>query len=148
MEAADRKKLFRAIYARTFRYLAVGLVASALIGGVYGDLLHAVYALTASGCVMICWGWFTYLRMTGMRVFGFKPNGKKRAVPYIHQRIKAEKRHRPLFLRTNDEFDDDLNGATAVDEECLSEKQRDKLRALARATCGILLILTSFVIKL
>ena len=145
MEAAERKSYIRLIYARAFRYCGVGLAASALIGGLYGERAYAVFALCAIGAALLCWGWFAYLRLTGLRLFGFKPNPKPKT-PYIHQRFKDAKPHRPSFRMDSTDFDDDLTSQTAVSEEPFTERQRDMARIFSRAAAGLLLIAISFVL--
>ena len=44
------------------------------------------------------------------------------------------------------DFDDDLTAATMVSEEIFTEKQRDAAHAIARAVCGVLMIILSFFI--
>lgn len=147
MERAERKSYIRLIYARTFRYFAVGLALSAVAGGLYGELLFTVYALSATGCVMLCWGWFTYLKSQGVRLFGFAPGRRKAGTPYVHQRFKEKKPARPSFMMNSDDFGDDLSGATAVNEESFTPPQIERARMLARAAAGALLIIASFVIN-
>lgn len=148
MQQMERKKYIRLIYMRTFRYLGIMLVASLLLGVLLGGSIFMVYSVCAVGFVMICWGWFTYLKMTGMRPFGRNPNRKKAKVPYIHRRFKEKRGHRPSFRMDSDDFDDDLTSATAVSEEAFTEKQIDGARAIARAACGVILVLLSFLIPL
>lgn len=148
MQQMERKKYIRLIYMRTFRYLGIMLVASLLLGVLLGGSIFMVYSVCAVGFVMICWGWFTYLKMTGMRPFGRNPNKKKAKVPYIHRRFKEKRGHRPSFRMDSGDFDDDLTSATAVSEEAFTEKQIDGARAIARAACGVILVLLSFLIPL
>ena len=148
MQPNERKKYIRLIYMRTFRYLGILLVVSLLLGALLGGSIFMVYALCAMGFVMICWGWFTYLKMTGMRPFGRNPNKRKAKVPYIHRRFKEKRGHRPSFRMDSEDFDDDLTAATAVSEEPFTEKQVDAARAIARAVCGVILVILSFFIPL
>ena len=147
MSREERKKYIRLIYAQGFRWLAAGLVLSAIIGGLYGHRMYTVRALCAVGSLLVCWGWFIYLRLDGMRIFGFKPNPKEGTkVPYFHQRFKHKRPARPAFRKDSADFDDDLNDATVVDAERFSEHQRDMARAWSRACAGIGLLLVSFLI--
>ena len=148
MQQDERKKYTRLIYKSTFRYLGVLLVISLLIGTLLGGGIYMVHALCAFGFVMICWGWFTYLKMTGMRPFGRNPNKKKAKVPYFHKKEKGQKPHRPSFRMDSKDFDDDLTSATVAAEEEFTEKQADKARAIARAACGIIMVIISFFIPL
>ena len=148
MEQKERKQYFRLIYMRTFRYLGIMLVVSLLLGALLGGGIYMVSALCAMGFVMICWGWFTYLKMTGMRPFGRNPNEKKAKVPYIHRRFKEKRGHRPSFRMDSDDFDDDLASATVVSEEIFTKKQVDAARAIARAVCGAILVILSFCIPM
>lgn len=146
MSREEKRRYIRLIYARTFRWLAVGLVISAIIGALYGDQMYTVWALCAVGSVFICWGWFIYLRLDGMRIFGFKPNPKARKVPYLHQRFKEKRPNRPAFRKDSADFDDDLNDATLVDAERFTERQREMVRVWERAIAGVLLFVVSFII--
>ena len=147
MSKEERKKYLRLIYARSFRILAVGLVISAIVGALYGDRMYTVWALCAVGSILVCWGWFLYLRLDGMRIFGFKPNPKVGTkVPYIHQRFKQKRPHRPAFRKDNTDFDDDLNDATAVDAERFSEHWQEMARVWSRVAAGVMLFLLSFLI--
>lgn len=148
MNAALKKSYIRLIYARMFRYFSFCLVLCALAAGIYRDGLHIVYALCATGSLMLCWGWFSYLHMTGMRIFGFNTSNKKKQIPYILKRFKDGRPHRPSFRMDTSDFDDDLTSSTSVDEERFSEKQRGIAQILSRVSCGVLLILLSFLIKL
>lgn len=146
MTREERKRYFRLIYAQTFRLLGIGLVISAIVGALYGHRMYTVWAMCAAGSVLLCWGWFIYLRLGGMRLFGFKPNPTKTRVPYIHRRFKDQKLHRPAFRKDSTDFDDDLTAATSVDAEAFSEHAAEMARVWARAAAGILLFLVSFFI--
>lgn len=147
MSREERNKYIRLIYAQGFRWLAAGLVLSAIVGGLYADRMYTIWALCAVGSLLVCWGWFIYLRLDGMRLFGFKPNPKEGTkVPYFHQRFKHKRSARPAFRKDSADFDDDLNDATVVDAERFSEHQRELARAWSRACAGIGLLLVSFLI--
>jgi len=148
MQQNERKKYIRLIYKSAFRYLGVMLVLSLIVGALLGGGAYMVNALCAFGFVMICWGWFTYLKMTGMRPFGRNPNKKKAKVPYFHKRFKDKKPYRPAFRMDSEDFDDDLTSATAAAEEEFTEKQVDRARAIARAACGVIMVIVSFFIPL
>lgn len=149
MDAPLRKAYIRLIYKRTFGCLSVTGALSLIIGAVMGSTMYTVYALCALGAIMVCWGWFTYLAATGFRVPGFQFARKnKEKVPYVHRKDKGQKRHRPAFRMDADDFDDDLTAATTVDEEIFTKLQRSKARAIARAACGIILFLVSFLIPM
>ena len=146
MSREEKKKYLRLIYAQTFRLFGICLVISAIVGGIYGSTMYAVWAMCAAGSVVICWGWFLYLQLKGMRIFGWKPKFQKRSVPYIHQRFKQKLPHRPAFQKNAADFDDDLTAATAVDAEAFSEHQVKMARVWARVAAGVLLYLISFFI--
>ena len=146
MTREEKKRYFRLIYAQTFRLFGIGLVLSAIVGGIYGRIMYTVWAMCAAGSILLCWGWFLYLRSTGMRLFGFKPNAQQTRVPYIHQRFKHKRPHRPAFRKDSTDFDDDLTAATAVDTEMFSEQKVEMVRIWARVAAGILLFLISFFI--
>ena len=144
----DRKHCIRFIYRRTFRYLGAALVIALLLGTLLGGGIYTVNAVCAAGCVLVCWGWFTYLKMTGMRFFKRFGARKKVQVPYLHRRDKGEKPHRPSFRMDSADFDDDLTSATMVTDEQLTARQRDAAFAIARAAGGVLMILLSFCIPI
>ena len=144
----DKKRYFRLICQRTFRYLGTALVIAMLTGTLLGGGIYMVSALCAAGFVMICWGWFTYLKMTGMRPFGHSFGKVKPKVPWMHRRFRENRPHRPSFRMDSADFDDDLTSATMVSEEDFSEKQQDAARAIARVVCGVLLVILSFFIPI
>lgn len=148
MDDAQRKRYIRLIYSRAFRYLGAALVLCAIIGGLYGDRLHFVFALCAFGAVFLCWGWFTHLKRTGFKLVGFGERAKeKKKTPYILRRDKHKNLHKPAFMMTNADFDDDLVNATACNEEEFSEERVTAARMYARIACGAMLLIISFVIK-
>jgi len=148
MQKNDRKKYVRLIYRQTFRYLGVMLVIALLLGALLGGGIYMVHAVCALGFLLIAWGWFTYLKMTGMRPFGRSPGRKKARIPYIHRRIKEKRPHRPSFRMDSVDFDDDLTKDTMVSEEMFSEKQQDAVRAIVRAVSGTIMVILSFFIPL
>ena len=97
--------------------------------------------------MLICWGWFTYLKFTGMLFFQRRKNQKKK-VPFMLRRFKEEKPHRPSFQMDASDFDDDLTSATVASEENFDEKQRDRAHAIARAAAGVLMVIFSFIIPI
>ena len=141
-----RRKYIRLTYARTCKWLAVGLVMSVIIGALYGERMYTVWALCAVGSVFVCWGWFIYLRLDGMRIFGFKPNPKQKKVPYIHRRFKEKRSYRPAFRKDSTDFDDDLNDATLVDAGRFTERQQEMVRVWERVIAGVLLVVISFLV--
>ena len=146
MNREERKKYLRFIYALTFRLFGICLVICAMVGGIYGSTMYAVWAMCAAGSIVICWGWFLYLQLNGMRLFGFKPKSQQPAVPYIHRRFKQKRPHRPAFQKDAADFDDDLTAATVVDAENFSEEAVKTARIWSKVAAGILLYLVSFFI--
>ena len=146
MTREETKRYFRLIYAQTFRLFGIGLVISALVGGLYGSAMYTEWALCAVGSLLICWGWFCYLGLSGMRLFGFKSNPGQTRVPYIHRRFKEKRPHRPAFRKDSADFDDDLTAATVVDSGSFSQRAAEMARVWARAGAGVLLFLVSFII--
>ena len=142
----DKKRFGRLIFRRTFRCLGVSLVISLIAGALLGGGYYTVSALCACGFVLIAWGWFTHLKNTGMRLFGRLSSPKKSRVPWLHQRFKAQRSHRPSFRMDSADFDDDLTSATMVSEEDFDEKQQLTAAAVSRALCGALLVVFSFFI--
>ncbi len=148
MDKKEKKQFIRLIYKRAFAYLGVMLVVSLLVGALLGGGIFMVNSLCAFGFVMLCWAWFTYLKMTGMRLFGRKPKNQKPKTPYILRRFKEKKWHKPSFRRSSNDFDDDLTSATVAAEENFTQKQADAARAIARAICGVIMVILSFLIPM
>ena len=142
----DKKRYFRLIYQRTFRYLAWALVIALLTGTLLGGGVMMVSALCAVGFVLIAWGWFTHLKRIGMQPFGRVRKRKSPKVPWLHRRFRPQKPHRPSFLMDSADFDDDLTSATMVSAEDFSEKQQLTALAVARIASGVLLVVFSFFI--
>ena len=144
---ADEKKKYRLVLLRrTFSYLSAGLVLSAVIGGLYGDRMHFIWALCASGAVLIGMGWWEYLRVTESFSFIGRKKAKKEEVPYSLRKEKEKKRHKPAFLQKSEDFEDDLTPYTAVDTDFFTEKQLSWSLVIARIAAGVLLFAASFVI--
>ena len=149
MDSRLRRAYFRLIYKRTFGYLSVTSALSLIIGALYDSSLYTVYAFSALGACMVCWGWFTYLIATGLRLPGLEFWRKtKKKIPFVHRKDKTQRQHRPSFRMDSRDFDDDLTAETVVDEEVFSKKQQDFARALSRAICGAILFAVSFFIPL
>ena len=142
----DKKRYFRLIYQRTFRYLGAALVIALLAGTLLGGGFYTMSALCAAGFVLIAWGWFTYLKFSSQNPFGRMQRKKAPKVPWLHRRFKEERAHRPSFRMDSADFDDDLTSATMVNAEDFSEKQQLAANAIARMLCGALLVLFSFFI--
>ena len=146
MTRQERKRYLRVIYARTFRLFGIGLVISALVGGLYGDPMYTVWALCAIGSILLCLGWFGYLKLEGMEIVPFRAPKARPRVPYIHRRFKDKRPHRPAFRKDSRDFDDDLTAATAVDQEAFPERQAAMANVWAKAAAGVLLFVLSFLI--
>jgi hypothetical protein len=141
------KKTLRLIFLRrTFSYLGTGLVCSAIVGGLYGDRLHFIWALCAVGAILIAFGWLTYLKMTDSLPFFHKSAPKKVRTPYIWRSQKQQKRHKPAFMQSAEDFEDDLTPETTADMETLSQSRRYAILVISRMAAGLLLILISFII--
>ena len=64
-------------------------------------------------------------------------------------RIDKQKRlHKPSFMMTNADFDDDLVNATACNENEFSKENIIASRMYARAACGVMLIVISFIVNI
>ena len=148
LHTAKEKKTMRLIlFRRTFSYLGTGLVCSALVGGLYGDRLHFVWALCAVGAILIAFGWLEYLKMTDSLPFFHKAKRKKIQTPYIWRKDKQQRRYKPAFLQRSEDFEDDLTPETTPDMELLTQKRRSAVLVVSRMLAGVLLILISFVIE-
>jgi len=148
MDKKERSRYVRLIYRHTFKHLGAALVLSLIAGTLLGGGFYTVSAVCAAGFVLICWGWFGYLKATGMHPFGRAKAQKKVKIPYIHRRFKDKRLHRPSFEQNSDDFDDDLASATAVSEDGFSKKQLGMAYAIARAVSGALMVLFSFFIPI
>ena len=118
----------------------------ALVGGLYGDPMYTVWALCAIGSILLCLGWFGYLKLEGMEVFPFRAVSPRTRVPYILRRFKDQRPHRPAFRKDSRDFDDDLTAATAVDDTALPERAAQMAQIWAKAAAGVVLFLVSFLI--
>ena len=143
----DKKTLRLILFRRTFSYLGTGLVCSAVVGGLYGDRLHFIWALCAAGAIFIAFGWIEYLKMTDSLPFFHKTKRKKAKTPYIWRNDKQQKRHKPAFMQNAEDFEDDLTPETTADMEQLSKKQRSAALIVSRIAAGLLLIIISLVIE-
>lgn len=129
----------RCLLRRVGRQLSAVLVISALIGALYGDRLHAAFALGACGGVLLASAWLAYL---GKRL----PSLRRGRKPPDYLTNPARQRRRPAFRMDYRDFDDDLNRYTAADEQDLTESEARRLAWLARlitALCA--LVLSQFV---
>ena len=141
------KTSFRlALMRRTFSYIGIGLVCSALVGGLYGDRLHFVWALCAAGAILFAMGWFEYLRATDSLPRLFRKKRQKPKTPYVWRKEKQSKHHKPSFMQNAEDFEDDLTPYTTADEEIFSAKLRSRAIIISRMTAGALLFLASFII--
>ena len=131
---------------RTFGYLGVGLVCSAVVGGLYRDRLHFIWALCAVGAIIIAMGWFEYLRMTDSLPFFKSSKPKKTKTPYAWRRDKQNGRHKPAFMQRAEDFEDDLTPYTTADTELLDERRRSLALVISRMVAGALLLVISFII--
>ena len=134
------------LFRRTFSYFGTGLVISAVVGGLYRDRMHFIWALCAVGAILIAFGWFEYLKMTDSLPFFGKSKEKKTKVPYSLRKEKEQKRHKPAFMQKGEDFEDDLTPQTTADIEIFSESRRSYALIISRVAAGILLLIASFVI--
>lgn len=131
---------------RTFGYLGAGLVCSAVVGGLYRDRLHFIWALCAVGAIIIAMGWFEYLRMTDSLPFFKSSKPKKTKTPYAWRRDKQNGRHKPAFMQRAEDFEDDLTPYTTADTELLDERRRSLALVISCMAAGALLLVISFII--
>ncbi len=145
----ERKKYLRVIYAMTMRYFSVALLFCAVIAGLYRSRMHFVFALCAAAGIFILWAWIAHLKNTGFNIVGFGETApKKNKLPYIlGRRGETKFRHRPFFALKSDSFDDDLADRTSVSAEEFSENLQNKAAAIARVSCGVLLLLASLLVR-
>lgn len=136
----------RVILRRTFSYLGAGLVISAIVGGLYRDRMHFIWALCAIGSIFLAYGWLEYLKMTDSLPFFHTKKAKNIKTPFIWRNQKQKKWHKPAFMQNSEDFEDDLTAQTIADIEIFSEKRQSVALIISRAAAGILLLITSFVI--
>lgn len=134
------------LFRRTFSYLGTGLVLSALVGGLYRDRMHFVWALCAVGSIFIAFGWLEYLKMTDSLPFFHRTKKKTVKTPYAWRKEKEARRHKPAFMKKSEDFEDDLTPQTTADLEIFSEKLRSYALIISRVAAGLLLLILSFVI--
>ena len=134
------------LFRRTFSYFGTGLVISAIVGGLYRDRMHFIWALCAIGAILIAFGWFEYLKLTDSLPFFRKSKDKKIKTPYAWRKEKEVKRHKPAFMQKGEDFEDDLTPQTIADIEIFSKKRRSFALIFSRIAAGILLLIVSFVI--
>ncbi len=146
MEQKDKKTFRLLIFRRTFSYLGIGLVVSAIVGGLYQDTLHFIWALCAAGAIFIAMGWFEYLRATDSLPILKRKRTKPPKAPYIWRRDKQNKHHKPAFMQSAEDFEDDLTPYTTADAEILSEKLRSRAVIISRIAAGVLALIASFCI--
>ena len=66
----------------------------------------------------------------------------------MHRKEKEKRPNRPSFRMDSMDFDDDLTSATVVSEEIFNEKQVQAAHAIARAICGVIMVIASFFIPM
>ena len=143
----DEAKVYRLVlFRRTFSYLGTGLVLSALVGGLYRDRMHFIWALCAIGSILIAFGWLEYLKLTDSLPFYRKSKQKKIKTPYAWRKEKETKRHKPAFMQKSEDFEDDLTPQMTANVEIFSERRRSFALIISRVAAGIILLILSFVI--
>ena len=138
----EQKRNYRLILFRLlFRYIGIGLVISATLGGLYQDRIHFIYGLCAVGAVLIAMGWWEYLRITDSLPFRPRKKATKPSVPYLLRKDKEKKRYKPSFMQNAEDFEDDLTHCTTADAELLDEKKRAHALILSRMGAGVILFI-------
>ena len=143
---SDRAVYRRVLLRRTFSYLGTGLVLSAVVGGLYRDRMHFIWALCAIGSIFIAFGWFEYLKLTDSLPFFHQSKQKKIKTPYAWRKEKEIKKHKPAFMQKSEDFEDDLTPQMTADVEIFSERRRSFALIISRVAAGIILLILSFVI--
>ena len=136
----------RVILRRTFSYLGAGLVLSAIIGGLYRDRMHFIWALCAVGAIFVAYGWLEYLKMTDSLPLFHNKKSKKIKTPFIWRNQNQSKHHKPAFMQNPEDFEDDLTAQTIADIEIFSQKRQSIALIISRIAAGILLLILSFLI--
>ena len=146
LTAAEKRTYRLILFRRTFSYLSIGLVVSAIVGALYGDRMHFVWALCAVGAILLAFGWWEYLKVTETLRFLSRKKEKKAKVPYALRKDKDRQFHKPAFLQKAEDFEDDLTPYTTADEELFSEKRRQYALVISRMAAGAILLILSFFI--
>lgn len=134
------------LFRRTFSCFGTGLVISAIVGGLYRDRMHFIWALCAAGAILVALGWFEYLKLTDSLPFFHNHKPKKIKTPYPWRKDKEIKRHKPAFMQKSEDFEDDLTPEITADIEIFNEKRRSYALIISRIAAGVLLLIASFVI--
>ena len=146
LTSAEAKTYRLVLFRRTFSYFGTGLVISAIVGGLYRDRMHFIWALCAVCAILVAFGWFEYLKLTDSLPFFHKSKPKKVKTPYSLRKEKETKHHKPAFMQKSEDFEDDLTPEVTADIEIFSEKRRSYALIISRVAAGILLLIASFVI--
>ena len=146
MDRGDKRKFRLVLFRRIFSYIGTGLVISALIGGLYRDRIHFIWALCAVGAILIGCGWYEYLKLTDSFPFRLKNKPKNEKTPYLLRKEKEKKTHKPAFMQKAEDFEDDLTPYTTADTETFTKKQVKSLLIISRIAAGAILFLISFFI--
>ncbi len=142
----ENRAFYLVILRKCFSSLGIALVISALVGGLYQDTLHFIWALCAAGSILIAMGWYEYLKLSDSLPRFMKKKKKSKKTPYVWRKEKESRPHKPAFAQNADDIEDDLTPLTTADEEILGEKMRSWSIVVARSVAGVLLFVISFVI--
>ncbi|MBR6185655.1 MAG: hypothetical protein IKQ41_05275 [Clostridia bacterium] len=130
------------VFHRAMVHLSVALILCALIAGLYRQRVYFSFAASAAGVLLLAWAWRERCAWQDGRPLRREAAG----VPYLLRKEKKKRPHRPAFLMTSRDFDDDLTPYTAVGEDAFSDAQRRAANLFSCLLSGALMILFSFVI--
>ena len=129
------------VFREAMAALSAALVLCALIWGAYRSRVYFTFAAAAAGVLLIARAWIAFCRWKDGRAGGVQ----KIRVPYMLRGRKPVRRHKPAFLMTGEDFDDDLTPFTVAGEGDLGEDQARRAKVFSGLLAGLLMILISFV---
>ena len=129
------------VFRKAMAALSAALVMCAVIWGAYRSRVYFTFAAAAAGVLLIARAWIAFCRWKDGRAGGLKTV----RVPYMLRGRKPVRRHKPAFLMTSEDFDDDLTRFTVAGEEDFGDDQARRAKVFSCLLAGLTLILISFV---
>ncbi len=129
------------VFREAMTALSAALVICALVWGVYRSRVYFTFAAAAAGALLTARAWFIYCRWKDSKALGRKKPG----VPFMLRGRKPVRGRKPAFLMTDEDFDDDLTGATSAAAEDLEPDQAWGAKVFSGLLAGLMLFLISFV---
>lgn len=129
------------VFRRTMLHFSTAIVICAVVAGIYQNRTYFTFAAVAAGVILLARAWWTRCR----RQDGRTAPRIGAQVPYSLRGNKPPRRHKPAFLMTSADFDDDLTPQTIARDEDFSEAECFKAQMCAYIVSGVLLIAASFI---